>query len=734
MPVRDAADDDAPVASVDCGDRVEHPEGVEAVARALEGERVRWQLAVTAGEVGGFDWDLVTGRLEWDDQLHALFGVPREEFGGTIEHFAAMLHPDDVGRVSEALRVAIASCAEYAAEYRVVRPDRTVRWVQARGRALRGPDGSAVRVLGAAYDTTDRRDADARISRVLETMSAAFFLLDDAWRFSYVNAEAEVLLARPRSELLGGVIWDLFPDALGSAFEENYRGAVSSGEPRTFEAYYPAPLDRWYEVRAWPGTDGLSVYFSDCTERRRSQDEARRARDRAEAERRAAEWARQRAEVGQARLRLLAEVGDDLASTLDTEDAVARLARHLVPSLASWCLITLSTDQRHLRDIASWHGDPARRETVARYARLRLNSLDPSSYLFQALRTGEVVAVPDATRSISEVLTVGEARTVLGELAPQNAYAIPLRARGRTVGAMTLFLDVGRRDLTADDVAMLVQLADRAGLALDNARLYEEQRQMAESLQRALLSEPVQPDGLHVVVRYLPASKAAQVGGDWYDAFLQRDGSTVLAVGDVIGHDTQAAAAMSQVRTLLRGIGYTSGAAPATILRDLDEAMRGLRVDTMATAVVARLDPLGASGSAGERRLRWSSAGHLPLVVVAPDGVARDVEVGRYELLLGVGQGAERAEHEVLLEPGSVLLLYTDGLVERRGEHLSHGVARLCEALTESLAGVSLDDDGALGRAVDDLVTRMLDGHADDDVAVLAVHVLPQGRAKAPPA
>lgn len=719
MPVRDAADDDALAAVASA---VGATAETEPTAHALEAERVRWQLAVTAGEVGGFDWDLRTGRLEWDDQLHVIFGIPRAEFAGTIEHFRAMLHPDDVARVSEALRIAIDTCSEYAAEYRVVRPDGTVRWVQARGKALAGEDGTAARVLGAAYDTTDRRDADARMSRVLETMSAAFFLLDEQWRFAYVNAEAELLLGRPRGELLGQVVWDMFPAAIASAFEEHYRGAVSSGRPRTFEAYYPAPLDRWYEVRAWPGTDGLSVYFSDCTERRRSQDEARRARDRAEVERRAAEWARQRAEAGQARLQLLAEVGDDLASTLDTEEAVARLARHLVPSLASWCLVTLSDDQRHLRDIASWHADPEGRETVARYARLRLHALSPTSYLYQALRTGEVVEVPDATRAISDVLT-GEARTVLRDLAPESAYAIPLRARGRTVGAMTLFLDAQRPTITPEDLAMLVQLADRAGLALDNARLYEEQRHMAESLQRALLSEPVQPDHLHVVVRYLPAAKAAQVGGDWYDAFLQRQGSTVLVVGDVIGHDTQAAAAMSQVRTLLRGIGYTTGAAPATILTDLDDALESLHVGTMATAVVARLEQTPEERALAVTRLRWSSAGHLPPLVATPDGRVVPLEAPQRGLLLGVGPGTTRPEQEVELERGSIVLLYTDGLVERRGEHLSHGIERLRGVVAEALVGESLLGDADLERVVDDVLARMLDGSADDDVALLAVHL-----------
>ncbi|WP_230685083.1 PAS domain-containing protein [Cellulomonas sp. JZ18] len=168
-----------------------------------EADRVRWQLAVSAGGVGSFDWDLVSGHIDWDEQMHVLFGIPREQFGGTIEEFRAVVHPDDVAGVEQAIDAAISTCSQYDAEYRVLLPDGTERWVQARGQALAGEDGRAVRMLGAAYDTTAKRDAEGRIARVLETMSAAFFLLDDAWRFTYVNAEAVRLLGRPATSSSG---------------------------------------------------------------------------------------------------------------------------------------------------------------------------------------------------------------------------------------------------------------------------------------------------------------------------------------------------------------------------------------------------------------------------------------------------------------------------------------------------------------------------------------------------
>ncbi|WP_345712356.1 PAS domain-containing protein, partial [Kineococcus glutinatus] len=245
------------------GDDAERP----ALTAQHASERLRWQLAVDAAGIGSFDWDLRTDRLRWDDHLVALFGYERDGFDETFEAFETRVHPDDRARVAAALQGAIQARGGFEAEYRIVRHDGALRWIHARGRVLLDADGSPSRLIGAALDTTAGREADARLGRLLESMSAAFYSLDAEWRFSYVNAEAERLLGRPRGELLGGVVWELFPWAAGSDFETHFRAAVATGEPRAFEAYYPPPLDAWYELRAWPGPDGLSVYFLDITAR-----------------------------------------------------------------------------------------------------------------------------------------------------------------------------------------------------------------------------------------------------------------------------------------------------------------------------------------------------------------------------------------------------------------------------------------------------------------------------------
>jgi PAS domain S-box-containing protein len=672
---------------------------------ALSGEYQRtverWELAIGAAGVGSFDWDLRTGELLWDARLLALFGYGPGEFGRSIDDFNARVHPEDVARVASSLQRTIDECGSIGMEYRIVLPDGGTRWIAARGRALAGEGGVAARLIGAAYDTTDVHEGEARTSRVLESMSAAFYAVDRDWRFTYVNAEAERLLGLAREELLGGNLWTLFPAAVGSDFETNFRAAVETGRTVTFEAYYPPPLDGWYELRVWPSPDGLSVYFLDITARRAAQ---------------------RRAEAAARRAQLVADVTSDLSDTLDAEEAVARLAHLLVPELADWCLVTLVDEDGGLRDVGWAHVDPAMQEATARYSAVRVAALTSTSLVAQAVRTRHpAVITHDATERIAAVLEPGEARDLLRQLAPSSAGILPMQARGRTVGLLSLFGGAGRGPYDADLVAAARDVAARAALALDNARLFQEQRRLAEELQRSLLTPPPEPDHLQVVVRYVPAAQAAQVGGDWYDAFLQPSGATMLVIGDVVGHDTAAAAAMGQVRGLLRGIAFTTEEGPAAVLTRLDAALEGLQVGTNATAIVARLEQTLEERDRDVTRLRWSNAGHPPPMTVDEDGVVQVLAADEADLLLGIDPLSPRVECVTELGRASTVLLYTDGLVERRGQSLDEGLERL-RALLAELAPLSLDD------LCDALLQRLLPSSADDDVALVAVRLHRQDR------
>ncbi|WP_448624369.1 SpoIIE family protein phosphatase [Geodermatophilus sp. URMC 64] len=411
-----------------------------------------------------------------------------------------------------------------------------------------------------------------------------------------------------------------------------------------------------------------------------------------------------------ARLRLILQVGAELAGTMDATVVAERLPRLVVPALADGCVVTV-IDARGVPDaVGSWHADPARRAPLAEYARERRGVLAGISGLQPSWHTG-ARAVTSGAEALED-LPQGRARELFAALAPASVMVVPMRAGGRILGVLTLFYDSGEPD--AEGTATAQEIADRAGLSLGQARLYDQQHQVAEQLQRSMLTAPQQPKGAEIAVRYLPATEAAAVGGDWYDAFPLADGSTMLVIGDVTGHDTAAAATMGQLRSLLRGIATTlDEATPAAVLTKLDRAMRLLDIDTLATAAVVRLERAPDGGSV----LRWSSAGHLPPAVLSPAGDSRWL-TGVPGPMLGLGLGHPRHDAVAEVEPGSTVLLYTDGLVERRHVGLDAGLARLQEALS----GLA---DRPPTQLCDELLRRLVPGHPVDDVAVLAVRLHP---------
>jgi serine phosphatase RsbU (regulator of sigma subunit) len=224
-----------------------------------------------------------------------------------------------------------------------------------------------------------------------------------------------------------------------------------------------------------------------------------------------------------------------------------------------------------------------------------------------------------------------------------------------------------------------------------------------------------------MAVRYVPAAREAEVGGDWYDVFLQPDGGTVLIIGDVVGHDIEAAAVMGQLRGLLRGIAYDTDAGPAEVLSRLDRAVAGLRLDAMASVLVARLDQTDAERERGVSRVVWSNAGHLPPVVLLADGSTGLLDAGTPDLLLGVHPGVARQQHEAVVARGSTVLLYTDGLVERRDQLFDEGITALRRRLT-ARSGQPVEE------LLDGLLTDLVPGRTEDDVALVAVRLHEQDR------
>ncbi|MCZ2837601.1 PP2C family protein-serine/threonine phosphatase [Modestobacter sp. VKM Ac-2985] len=298
---------------------------------------------------------------------------------------------------------------------------------------------------------------------------------------------------------------------------------------------------------------------------------------------------------------------------------------------------------------------------------------------------------------LAALLGVYDQQYTASTLLPQVVRLLAVAGGGvLAVGACSLRL---RRE------AQLARLSAQA--ATTEAAL-----QTAEALQLNLLGPPPRVAGLESAVRYLPASRHTQVGGDWYDAFPLPDGSTMLVIGDVAGHDAPAAATMAQVRAMLRAIAQRSTGSPAEVLCALDEVLAGLELHTLVTVIVAQVD--APSSAAGTRRFRWSNAGHPPPVLARAGG-----EVGLLaaapESLLGIAPGVRRTDHTLELGAGDTLLFYTDGLVERRGAPLDDGLTWVVGELTRT-------GREPLDRLCDDLLGQ-LGGRVDDDVALLAVRV-----------
>jgi serine phosphatase RsbU (regulator of sigma subunit) len=549
--------------------------------------------------------------------------------------------------------------------------------------------------------------------QAVEGMARPLFVLDDDWRFSYMNPAGAALLGEQVDDVVGRVIWEKYPQAVNSPFEENYRRVVATGRPASFEAWFE-PLQIWFQVDAFRTGAGLVVTYDDVTERRRTEEERAAAIAAREVAVEAAERAAAEAEESGRHLMLLGDINLAMTSTMDTDEAVQRFADLVVPLLADWCVVTVIDPDGTRRDVGRAHKDPTLVEAMHRYADLRVQTNNVTAPVPRMLRDPRPVVFPELTEEIVLSMVPDEkAREALAPLRPAAAAGFPLIARGEVIGGFTLINEPERGAHTQLELRTAEIASRRAALALDNARLAAANHQVAERLQLSLLSPPVQPDHLELAVRYRPATQGVSIGGDWYDAFLQPDGDTVLVIGDVMGHDIEAAAAMGQVKTLVRGIAYDRLEEPAGVLRRVDHALVGLAVPTLATALVCRVEQDDADRASGLRRLRWSSAGHPDPMLLGADGSVVDLTapVGPP---LGIGWLGARVDGQVPMPEGSTLLLFTDGLFERRGVPLDEGRAQVREI-------VERNADLPLTLLCDRLLEELLGDGVEDDVAVLAV-------------
>ncbi|HEX2102187.1 MAG TPA: SpoIIE family protein phosphatase [Solirubrobacteraceae bacterium] len=555
-----------------------------------------------------------------------------------------------------------------------------------------------------AIDNARLHDAAERSLSLLDTVFAtapvglAFF--DPELRFVRINETMAAFNHLPVEEHLGRTI----EETLGPAATELaglYRRVLRTGEPLLDHELEGAAEAAPGDVRHWnisitpvhgPDGDvlGLSAAVVDVTERRRLLEAERDARTRAD---------------------FLARAGSILDQSLDHEHTLRAVADIAIPEVADWCGVSILDEKGELQQVAAAHVDPAQRRLGEELNRRYPPGRDSAAGT--VARTGQTVFVREITEAMLEAaITDPEQLDLVRRLALRSVIIAPLRARGRTFGTLTLANAESGRLFQDADVQLAEELARRAGLAIDNARLYTERSRIAHTLQVKLLPERL-PDipGAVVAARYRAAGELNEVGGDFYDVFPRSADEWAMVVGDVSGKGAEAAAITALARYTLRA-GAFDDDEPAKALRRLNTAMLA-HDDTsqFVTAVVAYV----AAADRDHMRVRLSLAGHPPAAILRRGG--RVETTGAFGTMLGLRADPAFHETELALDRGDVLLLYTDGVTEAGPRGRPFGERGLVDLLAK-LAGAEPQD---VVDAVEAAVVDAQEGQPRDDVALLAL-------------
>lgn len=595
-------------------------------------------------------------------------------------------------------------------------PEPTDSPVLSRARARELVNGLLAGGVGAAALLPSVLD-DYRVTRsILDGSGAGIGVLDPDLRYLYVNDALAALAGIPAADHLGKHVPDVLPHLDYEPMEKVLRQVLAGGRPLIATVTGRTPADPAGETRWWinayhrledsaGAVIGLVAVVIEVTETYR---------------------VRQLLDTARTRLALLDEAATRIGTTLDVEHTCKELARLFVPRLADIAAV----------DVLDVDGAPG--VLPARGAlRLRRVAMTTTPRLGKAAKyfgaAGSVIT-PQASSAVARCLT--EQRPVISNLpsdtelaadAPDadrvalyrkldmhSAICVPLTARRDLVGAVILIRAGDSAEFSQEDVDLVSDLARRAATSINHAKRYAHEHQTALIMQQALLARPRTPHpDVQCASRYLPTGADIEIGGDWYDTVALPSGKTLLVVGDVMGHGFEAAAAMSEFRSLVRTLALQSDE-PDVILTEAERIADGLAFDRAATCVVAVVDP-------ARRTCCFANAGHMPPLLVRPDGSSSLVRLP-VDPPLGVGTvlGGRTSYRRVTVdfEPGSTLLLYTDGLVERRGKDIDERI--------NALTRLHLDPQRPLEFVLDTVLSRLLPQGAEDDVAVLAARLLPE--------
>ncbi|CAL9280876.1 SpoIIE family protein phosphatase [Streptomyces sp. SudanB91_2054] len=648
------------------------------------------------------------GRITlWSPEAERLFGYSSAE---ALGRYAADLLIDPLHR-SQVLDLfaRVLSGESWAGGFPIRCKDGTVRQTEFRNVPLQDDQHHAY-ALGIATDQKQLRELEtglALTSRLFHHAPFGVAVLDPDLRYMLVNPVLEKIHGKPAGETVGRHPSEVIPVPDTSRIEAAMHRVLATGEPLLNQSTLsttPSDPDPRAE-HAWSASYyrlqdqrghilGVAVTVVDDTERHRAAAEAGRVRG---------------------RLATLAEAGMRIGSSLDLDRTAHELADIAVDDLADVAAVDVL-------DVIFTAADPAVPDpgqgtafrplaVAARPPTDAVRAADPvgESVIYaadrlvtQCVRTGRPVLVPHLTAESFRRLGTRPDSGILDRAGAHSYLAVPLRAHGCVLGALSLLRVHDPRPFDEDDRDFAVELADRAAICVDNARWYRHERDTALALQRSLLPHraPDRP-GLGIATRYRPADDTSEIGGDWYDVLPLAGDGTALVIGDVMGSGATAAATMGQLRTATRALARLD-LPPGAVLSGLDSLAEDLD-SSFATCTYLTCRP--AAGTC-----EIATAGHLPPVVIRPDGTTGLIDPAPGPPL-GIG-GTTFTTHRLTLAPGSRVLLYTDGLVETRTDPIDDRLQLLLDLLTRH-AHRELED------TCDLLLEELRHPGSRDDVALL---------------
>ena len=622
------------------------------------------------------------------------------------------------------LRVALREKRECRVVLRNYRKDGTPFWNELYVSPVHDEDGRLTNFVGVQNDISERRrieevlrESEERFRATFEhaAIGAAQVGIDGRWL--RVNRRLCEIVGYEREELLERTFQDTtHPDDLEGDLAQMRLLLEGELQTYTMEKRYlrKGGPEVWVNLTVSLVRDasGKPAYFiavvEDISERKKTEEERDLLLVREQ-------LARAEAVAARRRLTLLAAAGPALAASLDYEQTLEDITRLLVPELADWCLLDIVEDDGSVNQLAAAHAEEEKEVLLGRLKEHRRFGEEASGSTAEVLRTGQSVLLPDLPdATFYERELEGEHLEIVTRLEPRSLMCVPLLARGKTRGAITLVSSRLDRRYDEEDLLLAENLAYRCALAADNARLYRDHSEIARVLQRSLLP-PHLPEisGVEVGAEYLPVGEANDVGGDFYDLINTVEDGWICAIGDVRGKGVEAASVMALARYTIRAVTLKDDR-PSEVLAALNEAMlRQLPEDRFCTAACIRLEPQDGSAGVG---VEVSRAGHPPPLVLRSGGMVE--EVGCSGRVLGVFPDAELLDTSLRLMPGEALILYTDGVTEARspaGDFFGEGRLR---SLLSSCVGC---DAVTLARRIKDAVVDFQEGYPRDDLAVLVL-------------